>query len=138
MTGVSVGSAVWGTDQIGPEPAGRLGPPTGATCDNARARADAGTPSIARGSRNAEHAQSQRVDGDAPDARPRTVETVHPARRQPTDRPIERFTAETIALSEARTMLGSMPTPHSTRSPTAHSTKAAAVASPPELIACSV
>ena len=33
-----------------------------------------------------------------------------------------RLTAETTARSEALTMLGSMPTPHSTRSPTAHST----------------
>ena len=32
-----------------------------------------------------------------------------------------RLTALTTALSEAVTMLGSMPTPHRTRSPTAHS-----------------
>ena len=33
-----------------------------------------------------------------------------------------RLTADTTARSEAVTMFGSMPTPHRTRSPTAHST----------------
>ncbi len=48
-----------------------------------------------------------------------------------------RLTAETTALSEAVTMLGSMPTPQRIRSPIAHSTYAAARASPPEDSACS-
>ncbi len=48
-----------------------------------------------------------------------------------------RLTAETTALREAVTMLGSMPTPQRTWSSTAHSTYAAATASPPEDSACS-
>ncbi len=48
-----------------------------------------------------------------------------------------RLTAEMTALSDAVTMLASSPTPHRTFSPTAHSTYAAAMASPPEDRACS-
>ncbi len=48
-----------------------------------------------------------------------------------------RLTALMTAFSEAVTMLASRPTPHSTLSPTAHSTYAAAMASPPALSACS-
>ncbi len=48
-----------------------------------------------------------------------------------------RLTALITALSEAVTMLASTPTPHSSWSPTAHSTYAAARASPPEDSACS-
>ena len=48
-----------------------------------------------------------------------------------------RLTAEITALSEAVTMFGSTPTPHRIWSPTAHSTYAAARASPPEDSACS-
>ena len=48
-----------------------------------------------------------------------------------------RLTAEITALSDAVTMLGSKPTPHRTCSPTAHSTYAAAMASPPDDSACS-
>ena len=50
---------------------------------------------------------------------------------------VARLTAEITARSEAVTMLESNPTPHSTCSPTAHSTYAAAVASPPADSACS-
>ena len=49
----------------------------------------------------------------------------HAAARRPSRRGqprSARLTAETTALSDAVTMLGSIPTPHSTRSPTAHST----------------
>ena len=48
-----------------------------------------------------------------------------------------RLTAEITALSEAVTMFASRPTPQRTWSPTAHSTYAAAIASPPEDRACS-
>ena len=48
-----------------------------------------------------------------------------------------RLTAEITALSEAVTMLGSNPTPQRIFSPTAHSTYAAAIASPPDERACS-
>ena len=48
-----------------------------------------------------------------------------------------RLTALITALSEAVTMLASSPTPQSTWSPTAHSTYAAAMASPPADSACS-
>src|SRR6478609_1035702 len=48
-----------------------------------------------------------------------------------------RLTAETMALIEAVTIEGSTPTPQRTRSPTAHSTYAAARASPPADRACS-
>src|SRR5690606_32585066 len=48
-----------------------------------------------------------------------------------------RFTADTMALSEAVVIDGSIPTPHRTSSPTWHSTYAAAVASPPSDSACS-
>ena len=48
-----------------------------------------------------------------------------------------RFTADTMALSEAVVIDGSIPTPHRTSSPTWHSTYAAAVASPPSESACS-
>src|SRR6478735_7026686 len=48
-----------------------------------------------------------------------------------------RLTAETMALMDAVTIDGSTPTPQSTRSPTAHSTYAAARASPPADRACS-
>jgi membrane-associated phospholipid phosphatase len=48
-----------------------------------------------------------------------------------------RLTADTTALSDAVTMLGSMPTPHRMRSPIEHSTYAAAKASPPADKACS-
>ena len=48
-----------------------------------------------------------------------------------------RLTAEMTALREAVTMFASTPTPQSSSSPTAHSTYAAASASPPEERACS-
>ncbi len=48
-----------------------------------------------------------------------------------------RLTAEITAFSDAVTMLASRPTPHSTWSPTRHSTYAAAIASPPADRACS-
>lgn len=48
-----------------------------------------------------------------------------------------RFTAEMIAFSDAVVIDGSMPTPQRVWSPTAHSTYAAAVASPPADSACS-
>ena len=51
--------------------------------------------------------------------------------------PVARLTALMTALSDAVTMLGSRPTPHKTWSPTAHSTYAAAGASPPDDSACS-
>ena len=56
---------------------------------------------------------------------------------QPTWSRCARFTAEMIALSDAVTIDESIPTPHSTRPPIAHSTNAAALASPPADIACS-
>src|SRR3712207_8292027 len=48
-----------------------------------------------------------------------------------------RLTADTTALRDAVTMLGSRPTPQSTCPFTAHSTYASAWASPPEDSACS-
>lgn len=51
--------------------------------------------------------------------------------------PLARLTADTTAFNDAVTMFASTPTPQRMRSPIAHSTYAAARASPPELIACS-
>lgn len=50
---------------------------------------------------------------------------------------IARLTADTTAFSAAMLVLVSNPMPHRMRSPTAHSTKAAARALPPSLMACS-
>ena len=63
---------------------------------------------------------------DAPTSRPGTPPSPDRQRWRSA-----RLTADTTAFSDAVTMFASMPTPHSTRSPTAHSTYAAARASPP-------
>ena len=47
------------------------------------------------------------------------------------------FTAEITAFNDDVEVFASIPTPHNTRSPTVHSTKAAARASPPSERACS-
>lgn len=49
----------------------------------------------------------------------------------------ERLTAETTAFSEARVVFASMPMPHSTLSPIAHSMYEAACAEAPSLMVCS-
>ena len=66
--------------------------------------------------------QEQRLRGDE---RLTTVTDLGEALLEP-----RQGAAETTARRDALTMLGSMPTPHSTRSPTAHSTKAAALRVP--------
>lgn len=69
---------------------------------------------------------------------PRRAAHVAVRRFSPKDYPRRaRLTALIIAFREASTVLPSIPTPHSTLPSTAHSTYAAAWASPPSLSACS-
>lgn len=68
------------------------------------------------------HLPTRRSSGPAGGGAITGTRAVRPPGTHAAGRPTARFTAETTALSEARTMLVSIPTPHSTRSPTAHST----------------